>query len=243
MSQMTGQTSYKTRIRQLAGLAGFIAGVLADLPEEKTRYWLGNKTYLKHKLQEVFQITTDLYADVRGEWERFYLDHFGITIDFSGIEIPEQPTSGVWRLIFIPQGLTLNATILAMRKHFNVWVYTEDLDGSVTIHTRTSATSYAVWVRIGDEPDNEYLGKPTRTADMEGKMGITLLERLVFGLKHFTETGKHLDVKGITLCTGSRNAGGDVPGACWDAGNGGVDVRPYYVVYASVEHGLRQAVS
>lgn len=243
MSQMTGQTSYRTRIRQLANLAGFIVGVLADLPEEKIRYWLGEKTYLKHKLQEVFQIPASLFVEVRTEWEEFYKDYFGLAVDFSTVSIPAKPVLGSWRLIFVPQGLTLNATIAAMRKHFKVWVYTEDLDDDIPTNTRTSATAYAVWVQVSDEPDAEFLGKSTRTADMEGKIGVTLLERLLLGFKHFTETGKHLDIKGVTFCTGSRSTDGGVPGVCWRAGGREVSVCWYRVDGSSGPCGLRQAVS
>jgi len=243
MSQMTGQTSYRTRIRQLTSLAVFIVGVLADLPEEKIRYWLGNKTYLKHRLQDVFQIPADPYADVRAEWERFYLDHFGITTDFSGVRIPEKPNKGEWRLIFIREGLTLNATIVAMRKHFKVWVYDEDLDGNVTVNTRTPATAYAVWVRVGDEPDAEYLGKSTRVVDMEGEIGVTLLEHFLLGFKYLIEIGGCLDdINGMTLCTGSRDVGGFVPCVDWDV-FGRVCVYRFDVDYSSAGCGLRQAVS
>lgn len=245
MSQTTGQTSAtkKPTLEMLLALASFIAGVMSGLPFEKIQYWLKNKTLLKHKLQGVFEIPVDLFEDVRTNWQEFYKDHFGLTVDFSGVFIPAKPTGGSWRLIFIPQGLTLNATIVAMRKIFKVWVYNEDLDGTVTTNTRTSVKSYVVWVRVGDEPDAEYLGKSTRIADMEGKIGVTLLERLLFGLKHFTETNKHLDVKGVTFCTGSRNAVGSVPGVCWGAGRGEVGVGWYGVGKADAVYGLRQAVS
>lgn len=243
MSQVE-QTSIETRIRQLAALAGFIVSVLARLSFEQVQTLLKNKTELRKKLLEVFQIPVDLFAEVRTEWEGFYKDHFGLVVDFSNVSIPSViSTGGTWRLIFIPQGLTLNATIVAMRKHFKVWVYDEDLDSNVSINTRASATAYAVWVQVGDEPDIEYLGKSTRAADMEGKIGITLLERLLLGLKHFTETNKHLDVKGVTFCTGSRLAVGRVPDVCWRADFGEVFVDWSGVDDSVADYGLRQAVS
>lgn len=246
MSKTTGQTSATKRptLEMVLALASFIAGVLAKLSFEQVDTLLKNKNgLLRKKLQEVFEVALDPLMEVRLEWEKFYLDHFGITVDFSGIEIPKQPTGGSWRLIFVPKGLTLNATIVAMQKHFEVWVYTEDLDGNVPTNTRTSATSYAVWVQVGDEPDPEYLGQSTRTADMEGKIGITLLERLVLGLKYFIEIGKHLDIEVVTLCTGSRRVGGAVPGVYWYAGNGKVRVDLFDVDIVSAMCGLRQAVS
>ncbi len=46
--------------------------------------------------------------------------------------------------------------------------------------------------------------------------GITLMERLILELKHFEETGKHLDVDKITLCVGSRDSDGGVPSVNWN---------------------------
>ncbi len=212
MPQATEQTSIKTLVRRLAQLAGLITGVLADLPLEQINYWLGHKTLLRQKLVGVFEITVDEFADTRAEWEKFYLDLFKIYADFSTVRIPGKPTEGSWRLVFIWAGLTMNQTLAVMRAKFKVWTYVEDLDASVTVNTRTSATSYAIWVRDGVEPDEKYLGQSTRQADPTGKVGMTLLERMVLGLKYFVETGKHLDEKGITFCAGSRFSFGDIPG-------------------------------
>jgi hypothetical protein len=42
------------------------------------------------------------------------------------------------------------------------------------------------------------------------KIGITLLERIIFEIDYFTKTKKHLE--GTTLCSGSRRLNGfDVP--------------------------------
>ncbi len=242
MSQVE-QTSIQTRIRQLAALAGFITAVLACLSFEQVQTLLKNKKELRKKLQQVFDIPIDPFADLRRWWEEFYLKYFGLTVDFSEVFIPKKPTDGLYQAIFVAEGLALNATIVAMRKLFKVWVYNEDLDANVTTNTRTSVKSYVVWVRVGDEPDAEYLGKSTRDADMGGEIGVTLLERLLLGLKHFTETGKHLDIKGVTFCTGSRGADGDVPDVYWSADDGWVDVRWCRVDDALAGCGLRQAVS
>ncbi len=214
MSHKTGQTSMAKRptVEMLLALASFVAGVLAKLSFEQVQNLLTHKdTVLRRKLQEVFEIAIDEFADTRAEWEKFYLDLFKIYADFSTVRIPGKPTEGSWRLVFIWAGLTMNQTLAVMRAKFKVWTYVEDLDASVTVNTRTSATSYAIWVRDGVEPDEKYLGQSTRQADPTGKVGMTLLERMVLGLKYFVETGKHLDEKGITFCAGSRYSDGDIP--------------------------------
>jgi hypothetical protein len=243
MSQTMEQTSVQTRIRQLTSLAGFIASVLANLPFESVQYWLKNKTLLRKKLQEVFEVANDEFATVRAEWEKFYNDLDIAPLYLSDVVIPPKPTEGSWRLLFIPIGLTMNRMLAVMRAKFKVWTYHDDLDASVTVNTRTSATSYAVWVRTGAEPDEKYLGKSTRDADMDGKIGMTLLERQVLEVKHFVETGKYLDPVGVTYCTGSRLSDGYVPCMFFHPSDARVSVFAYGVDGSYETGGLRSAVS
>ena len=243
----TGQTSTRRpNLDMCIALAGFIAGVLANLSFENVQHLLGHKDVFRKKLITVFEISLDIYADIRAEWEKFYLDHWRLAVDFSDVHIPEKPVEGSWQLIFVAQGLTLNATLAVMRKVFSkVSTNVEDLDGNVPTNTRTSTRSYAVWVLDGVEPDEKYLGKSTRDADMEGSIGITFLERLVSGVKLFVEKKQHLDVKGVTLCTSSRSLYGCVPSVYWVPGDGAVCVRTdwYSVDDSYPARGLRQAVS
>jgi hypothetical protein len=229
----------------LLALASFIAGVLAKLSFEQVQSLLTNKnTVLRKKLIEVFEIATDKLAEVRAEWSKFYNDHH-ITTDFSDVQTPPKPAEGSWRLLFISAGLTMNTMLAVMRDNFKVWtVYSsDDLNTSVTVNTRTTAQSYAIWVRDGVEPDEKHLGWSTRDADPDGKIGVTLLERMVLEVKYFTETGKHLDPEGVTFCTGSRYSDGHVPSVFWNPSNAKVNVDAYSVDYAYPSHGLRKAVS
>ena len=69
----------------------------------------------------------------------------------------------------------------------------------------------------------------------------TLAERLIHELKHFKETGKHLDIVNWTLCAGSRYSGEGVPYVRWFGGTFGVG----WVGSGDASDGLRsrQAVS
>ena len=231
-------------IKQLCNLAGVVLSVLSGLSFEQVQYLLNKKSVLKKKLASTFEVPADIYAGLRVEWERFYLDHFRIAVDFSEVHIPEKPNEGLWRPIFVAQGLSLNSTLAVMRDVFpKVWTYSEDLDANVPTNTRTSAQSYVVWVRDGVEPDQEFLGKSTREADMDGKVGVTFLERLVFGVKLFVEKKEHLDVRGITLCTASRSIDGGVPCVYFYPNTGEVIMFWYFVDYSYASFGLRQAVS
>ncbi len=86
----------------------------------------------------------------RAYWEGIYGTHFGMEADFSEVLIPEKPSVGKWRLIFIFKGLTMNHAAAMYRKilvardpQWNLRQYA-DLDVAITRNIRTSAESYAV---------------------------------------------------------------------------------------------------
>lgn len=238
-----GTESKKPSIKQLATLAGFITECLAEfLNLERIQYWLKNKTELKRKLREVFSIT-DEYGDIRRQWEEFYKNQFGWDMDFSLVLIPTRPEVGSWRLLFIAKGLTMNRGFEQCEKLFNSWRYNDDLDKAIPTNARNASENYAVWVRDGVEPDTEHLGKSTRQADNDMKIGITILERIIFEIKYFLETGKHLDIKGVTFCSGSRFSDGYVPGCSWYPADGEFKVDWYHLDYSNSDYGVRSAVS
>ena len=88
-----------------------------------------------------------------------------------------------------------------MKKHFSVSLYTNDLDRDVPTNERDSKTgAYAIRVRD--------------LAEMK-LATMTLLERLVYEFKYYSETKSHLDITNITRCDGSRYSDGHVPRVDW----------------------------
>jgi hypothetical protein len=150
------------------------------------------------------------------DWRRFYKKHFGLEVNLSNLKTPEQQP-GFDRLIIVAQGLTLNQVYDVCSKHFSCWRCVKNLDKAIVENDRTSDKgSYAVWFRDRQEADEEL--EDLSADQLAGKKisGITLLERLIYELKYWDETGKHLDIFNVTLCAGSRDSGGNVPGVDWD---------------------------
>ena len=94
------------------------------------------------------------------------------------------------------------------------------MDAVVQTNDRTAEEkSYAIWVRERVEADEELAN--LSADDLVAKKAkmkfadITPLERMLYELKFFMETGKHLDIQNVTLCSGSRDSGGHVPRAYW----------------------------
>ncbi len=181
-------------------------------------------------------------ADTRviADWQKFYKDHFGLDVDFSKVGIPIRP-KGNYRLLFIAKGMSMNVAFARCTELFSTWKYTDDLDAKITQNIRTASENYAVWVLDEVEPDKTYRGNSTKQVDSTMELGITVLERIIFEIKYFSETGKHLDVKGVTFCSGSRDSGGSVPLADW--GDSEFRIGCYPLAHSGSGCGVRSAVS
>lgn len=237
-----GTNSSKSSIFiKLGVLAGLIIETLAKIfNESQIDYWIQNKDQLKKKLNEVFSIVDEYFLE-REDWQKFYKDHFNWDVDFSQVIIPVKPELGNWRLIFIAKGMTMNFAFEKASKLFSTWRYNDDLDKAIPNNVRNTQNSYAVWVKDGVEPDSEFLGQSTKKADPDMKKGITVLEGIILEMKYFLETGNHLNIKGVTFCSGSRNSDGNVPGVRWSSGRFEVDW--YYLDNSYSDCGVRLAVS
>ena len=187
------------------------------------------QAFIEHR-DPFAKVTTrivDAYEHIRRDWEKFYKDNFNLTVDFSGVRIPKCPGIG-WRLLIIAQGLGPERVYQISKQVFGkAWkYYGASLDDVVTKNERFNQdSSYAIWVKDGQEADEVHKNKSAIQVEKEKLFTETCLERLIHGLKFFRETGKHLDVKIITLCSGSRYDRGDVPGVGWNGFGGKLSVR------------------
>lgn len=161
---------------------------------------------LNYMLMNSSELSTE---DMRRQWKNFYREH-DIAADIDEIFIPQKPTEGNYGLIIIPEGMTYESALSISKKYFLVLVVVDKkyeaffTDPDFFHDTRTSAKSYAAWVRWGKIPDAKNLGLSAENADTEMENGMTLIERMLFGLKYFLETGIHPDSGGYgTLCSGS----------------------------------------
>lgn len=183
------------------------------------------------------------YEDLKTEWQNFYAKYFLLAVDLSAVKIPTQ-VKGFDRLLIIVPGVSPNSVVAVQRNHFKTWVYTEDLDKVISHNDRDASNGpYAIWVRDTVEPDQKYRNHSANWAKENQVSGETLLERLVHGLKYWDEKKKHLDINGITLCTGSRHSDGCVPRVDFRSDDGEVRVDWYSPGDASGGLSLREIVS
>jgi hypothetical protein len=149
-------------------------------------------------------------------WVKFYREVFGVELDLSKLTMPAH-REGFDRLLVVAEGFSCDRVYNACKQHFACWKYTDwTLDEAVSTNDRNPASgSYAVRIRERVEADEELASKSANDLASMQIPSITLLERLILELKYWKETGNHLDIQKVTLCAGSRNSDGDVPGVDW----------------------------
>ncbi len=153
--------------------------------------------------------------DLITNWEIFYLDIFGIKTDFSPLIIPDK-REGFDRLLIIDKQMNTDLIYEKCEEMFpcNKW-NDDNLNHIVKSDRLAKNGSYAVWIRDRIEADEELKNMFAYGLKDHNVPGITLEERLIYELKYFNETGSHLDLKNITLSTGSRYTNGSVPTVSW----------------------------
>jgi len=233
----------KQSLEKLGMLAGFIVDFLSTILNfDQVKYWLGHKNELKKKLKEVFSFV-DEFSEIRKQWQEFYKTQFNWDVDFSLVIVPQKPKKGNWRLLFIARKMTCNKVFKRWKDLFECCKYNDNLDNSVSTNVRTSSSHYVIWVKDSIEPDKEFLGKSTEQADPDVKIGVTLLEGMIFELKYYSETGKHLNIKGITYCSGSRFLHCGIPSIYSDLATYRVVVYWYSPSSSFLYSGIRIVVS
>ncbi len=155
------------------------------------------------------------------EWEKFYQDVFKISVDLSNVKIPEKRI-GFDRLIVVAQGMSPQKLFNKCKELFPCQISRmyADSDLDKIIHSKRTAQNgaYAVWFRNTVEADEVFKSMDTCDLERKGIQSITLEERFLMELKYFIETGRHLDIKNMTLCASSPYPNGDFPEISWHSG-------------------------
>jgi hypothetical protein len=153
----------------------------------------------------------DSIISVRVDWENFYQKHFDLKVSFKDVKIPKS-SPGFSRLIFIPEGLKIKQAAAVLKKYFKLGVIGDSL-----INERENKKSYALLVKDNIESDENLRGLSAKGLADKKINTLNLLERLLFELKYFDETGKHLDSANLTLCGSTKNEFNKVPAIGWDS--------------------------
>jgi len=171
-------------------------------------------------------------------WRPIFLELFGFTPDFSLIKLPQ--AQGNLVLPILMPGELVDSKGKFMERIFGICKelfpsrkYASNIDKSVTHNDRTPQNgSYAV--RVGNhleatDGDEILKGLSANAIRQKNIATITLPERMMFEIYIYKTTGRHLDNRDWTLCSGSRYSDGNVPFACWYGGE-------FYVGWYGPQH-------
>ncbi|MEW5907963.1 MAG: hypothetical protein AB1643_02170 [Patescibacteria group bacterium] len=229
--------------KQMVGeVPGNVLGMMADLALKLQNGVITLGQFGRFLKKENPFIEGD-FSEVLTGRQNFWRKITGNEYDFSKLHIPVKP-EGKWRLL-ITVDITLEALYAKCKEMFPCWRWTDkNLDTIVVKNERDAENGpYAIWVKDGVEADENLKNKSANDIEKDGISTETLAERLVHELEFFLETGKHLDVKNITLCSGSRYDDGHVPVVRWFPHYGKMLVHWYYPVRRDGRLRSRQAVS
>lgn len=170
------------------------------------------------------------------ELTRFYQEVLGMTVDLSGVKIPDDSGGFGW-VVIVAKDLTLNRVYAKCRDLFPCSsYYGDDLDNKVPKNDRVAQDNYARRFRNRVEADEE--NKNTSASHLANQAGdnVTLLERLLLELwYHWKTGGGHLDLLNWTMCAGSRCLDSSVPFVFWS----GYGLRVDFVPPGRADGGLR----
>lgn len=209
----------------------FLASFLTAMPEitlEQAQAWIRlKKTTQRGKLRKLF-IGDTKSATWANEHVRFYQEVFGLKVDLSKVKLPPETKGFGWTVAIAKElgDKPLAKALAACEKLFPTYSYLGDNpDKSVPTNDRDPRRdgSYAIRVRDREEADEELKDMSANDIKSRGLATMTLLERIVLELFYFWKFKNHLDIKNWTLCGGSRNSDGDVPGCRWRGGRFKVD--------------------
>jgi hypothetical protein len=222
----------------IGGVPGNVLGMLADLNLKLQHGRITPKQLERFlKKQNPFE---NVANGIISEWESFYAD-LGIKCDLGGIRIPADP-GGFLRVIIVAKGITPQSAYDLCSQNFKCWKWTSDnLDKIVTSERTAQNGHYAIRIRDRVEADEELKGLSYNQLKAQNFVGITLEERLIYELKYFKETSKHLDIHNWTRCDGSLYHVGCVPYVGWDGLDDEMSVFRYHPDLAS--DGLRARVA
>lgn len=208
---------------QTARFVAAVAMVLPPLMEEEMQYLIDNPEELKLRLQVLRTPNIALgkaYAllGMKAEYEEA----------IAGFDFTEDPS--LWKLLMV-KGLTHGKLVHGYQEAgITLETYGVDLGGEAIAKDREQRDpnrdgTYLVTFRRRVEADHENKNQKASDRQEQGCQDGTLMERLLLGLAYFLATGRHLDVKNLTQCQGSRDSYGSVPEVLFGSDYRGVYVR------------------
>ena len=184
--------------------AEFVSATVGCLPRYISKERVQSLIENKANLRRLLEFALEFNCSSASEWEKFYKDYFNMYFSFSHVTT-HSPIGAFDRVIIDPvvKKLGLDEIVEVCRNFFSVVIDMKDSDWKVLKHAHEDKhiIPYFFLVRNIREADIELTGSVEEFLKKNtDKRYISLSERLLFELKYWSETDKHLDNKSPTLC-------------------------------------------
>jgi len=204
--------------RQAMEFCAAVSKQLPHLTPEEMQFWIQNQG----KLQEVLAVAL-VIPDPLKEWELFYQEVFGITVDLSGLAIPKAK-KGFNRLVVMLQDMTAKRLFDKCTERFQAYCEIKDLSlvGSERIVKKTYAIRRRDVFEGAEEIKKameEFKNVMVKECDPPGISHTTMEECLLSYLFDDWKIGRrNFDFKREMICFGSHVFMSDVPHISWNNG-------------------------
>ena len=157
--------------------------------------------------------------DDLNQWQRFYKEVFGLNLDLSQVQIPDNSQSNLKFLQFMPQGLTYRQLHEKEKELYKTY-YDSNPNWpdyiNLNLEERKTTQSYAIWHSGAHEAEATYAGRSADWIAQNKIKTMTRMEKGIFGLYVYWKCRYKVDLPQETYCTGSRIYTESVPSAGWD---------------------------
>lgn len=150
--------------------------------------------------------------DMAREWEKFYLDYFRIQVNLSGLAVPSDDGDYCGLINAIAGYDQIFEAIKELG--FSLWFKTgspQSFCALIENEIRSAKSGpYAISFRPVKDGQTSLLGGSFEGHPSQAGAGLTLMERLIYELKYYSETGDHPE-EGWSKCSGTAMKDGGVP--------------------------------
>ncbi len=186
-------------------MAALVDSIPSSLPRGSILRWINSPRLLSRRVQKILMdegIRDNL--TVLSEWTEIYRTYFNIATDFTKLTLPKHPQDAN-RLVVVAKELTTQRVIGVCSELFPVEYHPlgefgDNLD-HVLVNSGRPVGDYGFWMVDSTEAELP----PNDIGFTPGKC-MTILERMLAGLKYWHETGgDHLDQERVTCCFGTTH--------------------------------------
>ncbi len=218
MAEKTAQQSQMVQIYET------LMGAVPDLTEAQAGNLQGNRHKLASSVRALLMTMAGGHFNQLLEWEKLYRE-IDLPIDLSHMHVPLRQDDAS-TLVVVHPAFTIEKLLFICSRFFPVWRWTEECLDTITFSDRVvELDPYAIWIRESTSATPDAGRRVDEVLDGYRVGGSTLMERILYEFKRCHESQSPQDTSTITLCRGTRDVEGGIPGVSWI--DGALCIHPF----------------